>query len=334
MMPRFFPQALQTVTARHRVLSWCRAVAPLVLLALVSCAGTGTYTGSKAETLALARSRGLVEVTGVIPGIKYDLKYRNATNITRQHVYPKGMPCLLHHTTAAKLKVAQEILQRQGYGLKIWDAWRPPEAHTALHDHGGYTGMFTPPELMWSRHCSGTAVDVTLVDAGGRELAMPTGFDEGGPDSYYTAASVSAEKRERRAILQMAMTSAGFSILNTEWWHFDDATYDSGGQLPVPPVVYAKAIGLNLPKVKPPKVKRQYVYPDGTTTTTTSATVPLPPNLGGTSYLPGADAGSGVTPPATEPAVITTPPPDPAPAPPAPAPVMLPTVPGIAPGTP
>ena len=185
----------------------------------------------------------------------------------------------------------------------------------------------------WSRHCSGTAVDVTLVDANGRELAMPTGFDEGGPDSYYTAGTVSAEKRERRAILQMAMTSAGFSILNTEWWHFDDATYDSGGSQPVPPVVYAKSIGLKLPVVKPPKVKRQYVYPAGTgPTTTTSATVPLPANLGGTSYLPGADSGSGVTPSAV-PAVITIPAPAPAPAPAAP-PVMLPTVPSIAPGTP
>jgi hypothetical protein len=98
-------------------------------------------------------------------------------------------------------------------------------------------------------------------------------------------------------------------------------------------VVYAKAIGLNLPKVTPPKVKRQYVYPDGSTTTT-SASVPLPPNLGGTSYLPGADSGSGVT-PAPEPAVITTPPAEPAPLKKkTPPPVMLPTVPGIAPGTP
>ncbi|RBP44301.1 D-alanyl-D-alanine dipeptidase [Roseimicrobium gellanilyticum] len=312
-MPRFIPQGLR---------SFCRTAVPLVLLALVSCAGSSTYTESKTQTLALARSRGLVEVTSVVPGIKYDLLYRKANNITRQRVYPEDMPCLLHHTTAAKLRVAQEILQRQGYGLKVWDAWRPPESHTVLHDHGGYTGMFTPPEYMWSRHCSGTAVDVTLVDAGGRELAMPTGFDEGGPDSYYTASNVSAEKRERRAILQMAMTSAGFSILNTEWWHFDDATYDSRGTLPVPPVVYAKAIGLNLPKVRPPKVKRQYVYPDGSTTTTTSATVPLPPNLGGTSYLPGADSGSGVTPTSEPAAVKKTPPP----------PVMLPTVPSIAPG--
>lgn len=303
---------------------------PAVLLTLVSCAGNGTFTESKSQTLALARGQGLVDVTSVVPGIKYDLRYRKAQNITGQRVYPEDMPCLLHHTTAAKLRVAQEILQRQGYGLKVWDAWRPPESHMALHDHGGYTGMFTPPELGWSRHCSGTAVDVTLVDAYGHDLSMPTGFDEGGPDSYYTASSVSGDKRERRAILQAAMTSAGFSILNTEWWHFDDATYDSRGTLPVPPVVYAKAIGLNLPTVKPPKVKRAYVDPTRTpATTTTGASVPLPTSYSGTSYLPGADSGSGVTPTERTPAVITTPPlPTPRPAPP----VMLPTVPGIAPG--
>jgi D-alanyl-D-alanine dipeptidase len=314
-LPRISRQSFQCL---------CHLVVPVILFTLATCAG-GPSSAEMKQTLALARARGLVEVTSVIPGIKYDLLYRNAKNITAQRVYPENMPCLLHHTTAAKLRVAQEILQRQGYGLKIWDAWRPPESHTALHDHGGYTGMFTPPEFMWSRHCSGTAVDVTLVDAKGRVLEMPTGFDEGGPDSYYIA-DAPAKKKEHRSILQMAMTSAGFSILNTEWWHFDDATYDQKGQLPVPPVVYARDIGLKLPTVKPPRVKRTYVYP---TTTTTSSKVPAPADssttLGGTSYLPGADSGTPAA--AAEPAVITTP----QPAPPS---VMLPTVPSVAPGTP
>lgn len=320
---------VQQTTARKWRWCLCHVTLPVVLLlALASCAGGGgTFVESRARTLALARSRGLVDVTSVVPGIQHDLRYRRAQNITGQRVYPESMPCLLHHTTAAKLRVAQEILQRQGYGLKVWDAWRPPESHTALHDHGGYTGMFTPPELMWSRHCSGTAVDVTLVDANGRELSMPTGFDEGGPDSYYTA-DAPKEKRERRAILQMAMTSAGFSILNTEWWHFDDATYDSGGRLPVPPVVYARDIGLNLPKVKPPKVIRKYVYP---TTTMPAATVPPPVFPDTTRYLPGADSGSGVT-PSVEPAVITTPPPS-APSVPTP-PVVVPPDQVVVPGTP
>lgn len=230
------------------------------LLVLASCASNSS--SAPAGLLASARTQGLVDVLQVVPGIEVDLRYRTAENVTTQRLYPADMPCLLHHTTAAKLRIAQEKLKAQGYGLKLWDAWRPPEVQLSLHQHGGYTGMFTDPAIMWSRHCSGTAVDVTLVDSRGRELKMPTGYDEGGPNSHY-AAPFPGEIGNHRAILQMAMTAAGFTILDTEWWHFDDGAYNIGGPEPVPPVVYANQIGLKLPRIIPPKVVRKYVYPSG-----------------------------------------------------------------------
>lgn len=197
--------------------------------------------------IAAAYQRGLVEVHTVIPDIQQDLKYRTKKNVCWQPLYPQDMPCLLHPRTAEKLRIAHETLRQQGLGLKIWDAYRPPEVQVSLFDHGGYTGMFTPPSLMWSRHCSGTAVDVTLVDAQGRELEMPTGFDEADPKAAYTSPLPPEEVKARRLALQQAMTGAGFSMLDTEWWHFDDAEFDNG---PVPPVVFASEIGLTLPTVK------------------------------------------------------------------------------------
>jgi D-alanyl-D-alanine dipeptidase len=59
--------------------------------------------------------------------------------------------------------------------------------------------------------------------------------------------------RKRRHALQMAMTAAGFSILDSEWWHFDDEQFNEG---PVPPAVFAGELGIALPPVKGPKVKR------------------------------------------------------------------------------
>ena len=51
-------------------------------------------------------------------------------------------------------------------------------------------------------------------------------------------------------MLQMAMLDAGFTILDNEWWHFDDGQYNAR---PVPPVVYATDLGIVLPKVKKKK---------------------------------------------------------------------------------
>jgi D-alanyl-D-alanine dipeptidase len=199
------------------------------------------------QVTAAAAQRGLVDTRYYLPDVPYELLYRTKKNVCWQPLYPQDMPCLLHVTTVRKLQVAQQILRSQGYGLKIWDAWRPPEVQEALFDHGGYTGMFTPPSLMWSRHCSGTAVDVTLVDASGRELEMPTGFDEASPRAAHTSLLPPEDVRQRRLTLQLAMTAAGFSMLSTEWWHFDDAQYDQGG---VPPVVFASEVGLTLPAVR------------------------------------------------------------------------------------
>jgi D-alanyl-D-alanine dipeptidase len=210
-------------------------------------------TGVPGEALHRAGMRNLVDVRAVVPDIVCDLRYGTSENITGQPVYPKGMPCLLHAGTAAKLRMAQEALRAQGYGLKIWDGWRPPEAQMVLFEHGGYTGMFTDPSITWSRHCSGTAVDVTLVDAKGHALEMPTKYDQGGPTCSYIAEVKNEEVRKRRYALQMAMTLAGFSILETEWWHFDDADFNAG---PVPPAVFAGEIGIGMPKVAPPRVRR------------------------------------------------------------------------------
>ena len=232
---------------------------PCILLTLSSCAGHSTPEKKHGHALvpgdALHRAgmRSLVDVRAVVPDIVCDLRYMSSDNITGQQLYPKDMPCLLLASTAEKLRRAQEALRVQGYGLKIWDGWRPPEVQTQLFDHGGYTGMFTDPSITWSRHCSGTAVDVTLVDAKGRPLEMPTKYDQGGALCHYVAVVKNEDVRKRRYALQVAMMGAGFTLLETEWWHFDDADFNAG---PVPPVVFAGEIGIGLPKVEPPRVRR------------------------------------------------------------------------------
>ena len=71
-----------------------------------------------------------------------------------------------------------------------------------------------------SLHTWGTAVDATLVDAAGRELKMPTDFDEIGPASKTYYKGKDPDIARHLYWLQASMSKAGFYVVKDEWWHF------------------------------------------------------------------------------------------------------------------
>jgi len=193
--------------------------------------------------MAAARQHGLVDVRAAIPGIGVDLRYRTRRNVTGRPLYPRNMPCLLRASTAERLKQAQATLRAQGYGLLIWDAWRPTEVHQQLFASGSHhPGMFQDPDDGWSRHCGGVSVDATLVDAAGRELKMPTYFDENFERAASDLRPQDPVVRQNLHILHSAMRSAGLVPLPSEWWHFDDIDFLHNPVL----VIKGKAIGISV----------------------------------------------------------------------------------------
>jgi D-alanyl-D-alanine dipeptidase len=50
---------------------------------------------------------------------------------------------------------------------------------------------------------------------------MPGVYDEMSPRSYPTYTGGTAEQRARRDLLRRAMENEGFSVFESEWWHFD-----------------------------------------------------------------------------------------------------------------
>ena len=191
----------------------------------------------------------MVDIRTFLPDVVCDLRYATAGNVAWRPLYPSDMPCYMYASTAEKLKTAQQLLRAQGYGLRIWDAWRPPEVQVQLFKHGGHTGMFVDPRECWSKHCSGVSVDLTLVDQDGLELPMPTAFDHGGPKANYIYTGNNPAIRKNLHILQAAMKQAGFEMLIGEWWHFDDADCADPNTAP-PPVMFAKEAGIELPFLK------------------------------------------------------------------------------------
>jgi D-alanyl-D-alanine dipeptidase len=227
-------------------------IASLVALTLAlvgACAriqpAPGTsFTSAEETVIARAKTFQLVDVASAVPGIYIDQRYRSSRNVMGASFYPADLPCLIHEATAAKLKRAQKLLTSRGYQLKIWDAYRPPESHLLLWNRFKDGGYVHEPghEGRWSWHCYGRAVDVTLVDKDGKELVMPSEFDDFTPRAWCAYKGGDPEVAKHLNLLEWAMKSAGFEILDSEWWHFSDPLPEGTSR---PPPIFARDLGLN-----------------------------------------------------------------------------------------
>ena len=160
----------------------------------------------------------LVDVRRIAPGICVELRYATAHNVFGRRLYAHSR-CLLRRAVAERLGRVQRRLAREGYGLKIWDAYRPHSVQRVMwriHPRGGYVG----DPRHGSFHNRGVAVDLTLVRTDGRPVAMPSGFDDFSPRAHLDYPGVSAAVRENRARLLHAMRAEGFIPYRREWWHF------------------------------------------------------------------------------------------------------------------
>lgn len=64
------------------------------------------------------------------------------------------------------------------------------------------------------------AVDLTIVDKDGNELAMPTPFDTFTDKAHKYSMIPTAQERANRLLLRLVMEKVGLEGINTEWWHF------------------------------------------------------------------------------------------------------------------
>lgn len=165
----------------------------------------------------------LVRVRDVDARIRVDLRYARPDNVVGVPIYPIHEAYLLP-CAALKLSRAQELLAVREVGLLVWDAYRPPSAQVALWNKMPDPRFVAPPER-GSRHTRGAAVDVTLVDAAGVEVEMPSGFDEFTDRAHRGWLGASAAARRHCDWLTDAMVAAGFVPISSEWWHFDDADW-------------------------------------------------------------------------------------------------------------
>lgn len=167
----------------------------------------------------MSSSSSLVEITAPEFNVTLSLAYATPHNFTGQPVYLPRAKCYLHSDAAKCLAIAIEIAKIQGYGIKVFDAYRPPEAQWILWNHTPDPDFLADPRK-GSPHSRGVAVDLTLLDADGNEVDMGTAFDAFTPQSHHGNREISAEAQRNRLILMGIMTTAGWDFYRNEWWHY------------------------------------------------------------------------------------------------------------------
>jgi zinc D-Ala-D-Ala dipeptidase len=166
----------------------------------------------------------LAEVRQIDSSIVVDLRYSTFNNFTGAPLpgYVANRAYLRRETAAALARV-QRKLRPQGLGIKIFDAYRPVRATTAMVE---WTERANRGDLLTdgyiasrSRHNLGLAIDLTLIElATGTELEMGTPFDTFSAGAHTAnATGIAATNRQK---LKAAMESEGFANYDKEWWHF------------------------------------------------------------------------------------------------------------------
>ena len=149
-----------------------------------------------------------------------DLRYATANNFTHQKIYDVGR-CELRDDVAQKLLEAQHEFERSGYGLKLFDCYRPLSVQKkfwALVPDEQYVAN----PAKGSRHNRGAAVDATLVRmTDGTDVAMGTDFDDFTEKAHRDYKQLPADVLQNRQMFERVMGNHGFVGLPTEWWHYD-----------------------------------------------------------------------------------------------------------------
>ena len=168
------------------------------------------------------RKSDLVELTKLDPTIKLDIRYATTNNFLGTPLYTQAR-AFLQRPAALALVRAHRELKAHGYGLIIHDGYRPWYVTKIFWDATpDDKKIFVADPAEGSKHNRGCAVDLSLYDLKtGKEVAMPSGYDEMTKRAYADYAGGTTDERARRALLRQAMEEQGFKVIPDEWWHFD-----------------------------------------------------------------------------------------------------------------
>jgi D-alanyl-D-alanine dipeptidase len=201
----------------------------ICLFALLSSQARAQDSPPKEESTF--RAPELVELKRLDKSIKLDVRYATANNFAGRAVYKEARAFMQRPAAEALLRVSC-ALRAKGYGLAVFDAYRPWFVTKLFWDiTPEEKKQFVANPSKGSRHNRGCAVDLTLYDLKtGREVSMTGEYDEMSERSHINYAGGTQEQRRLRDLLRAAMEAEGFAVYEPEWWHYD---YKDWKQYPI-----------------------------------------------------------------------------------------------------
>lgn len=166
----------------------------------------------------------LVELSGLDATIRLDIRYATTNNFMGIQLYEEPRAFLQKAAAEAVARVHVQ-LRKYGYGLIVYDAYRPWYVTKMFWDATpDHQKVFVADPSKGSRHNRGGAVDLGLYQLQtGEVLDMGSDYDEFSIRAFPTYPGGTAGQRERRELLRLLMAGEGFTVYPEEWWHFDFA---------------------------------------------------------------------------------------------------------------
>jgi len=185
---------------------------------------------------------GLVDIHTIDESIKVDLVNSDPDkNYFRENFYDGLNKAFLRREVAQKLSLAQKHLKSEypEYSILIMDAARPRSVSKLMFKkmQGTKFEKYVANPKNGSMHNYGIAVDVTIVDATGKEIDMGfTPFYKSNLSIYWGCAKLkmfdlSEAQKKNRKLLSTIMRKAGFFPLSYEWWHFNGMQKDEARKM-------------------------------------------------------------------------------------------------------
>ena len=223
-----------------------RAVASgLAALPLVGCAPVGPdrdeqfIPAHQAAALRPDDPKRLLELIKLDPAIRLDMRYATSNNFTGRVLYDEARAFLAAPAAQAVVR-ASKMAQSDGFGLTIYDAYRPWRITKKLWDATpvGPKKEYVANPKRGSKHNRGCAVDLTLHDLQtGKLVEMPSEFDDFSEKAHRDYMGASAAAIANRARLARYLEAEGFVGLSNEYWHFDFTGWE---QFPVMDIPFNK----------------------------------------------------------------------------------------------
>lgn len=184
-------------------------------------------------------SSGFVNISDIAGDVVLELRYYSTYNFIGDRIDGYLEPiALLTKEAAAALKAASDEAVRNGYRIKIYDAYRPQRAvehfvrwakdlndtrmKSIFYPEVSKENLFLEGYIAeHSGHSRGSTVDITLFDmAKGCEADMGGYFDYFGEISHSDYKELDEKQYNNRMLLRRIMVNCGFTPLREEWWHF------------------------------------------------------------------------------------------------------------------